>query len=285
MSDMLPEAALERLRDAGSGPFSSALGVAEALLIRQSGLEPVTQVMGSSIFKVGWQQMPWAAGGGWYGGRSSETFELEAQTEAYNEARRLSVDRLREEARLAGADGVVGVSIRRGRREGMSDLLEFVAVGTAVRSTRFTLDDEAADGPWLCNLSGQDVAKLIAHGFWPLAIVGGSTVAYVASGTAQQWRSRGFLGSMRNQEMADFSRGLSDARLLAMDRVERQAHAHHAHGVVGVSFERTQREIERDVNNTNFLDLIVEIHVIGTAIVEVRRHGAPPPIHTSLPLK
>jgi uncharacterized protein YbjQ (UPF0145 family) len=283
MSDLIPEAAVQRLRDAGSGPFSSALGVAEALLIRQAGLEPITQVMGSSIFKVGWQQMPWTAGG-WYGGRASETFELESQTAAYNDARRMAVDRLREEARLAGADGVVGVSIRRGRREGMSDLVEFIAIGTAVRSTRYVLDDEDANPPWLCNLSGQDVAKLVAHGFWPVAIVGGSTVAYVASSASQQWKSRGFMTSMRNQELTDFSRGLSDARLLAMERVERQAHEHHAHGVVGVSFTRSQREVERDVNNTSFLDLIVEIHVIGTAIVEVRRDGAPPPTYTSLPL-
>jgi uncharacterized protein YbjQ (UPF0145 family) len=274
---MIPEAARERL--ARGGAFSSSLGVAEALLIREAGLEPMVQVMGSSVFKVGWQRMPWT--GGAYG-RDGATFELEAQTAAYNDARRLAVDRLREEARLAGADAVVGVSVRRGRRDGLTDLVEFVAIGTAVRSTRYAL---AEDGqPLLCNLSGQDVAKLVAHSFWPVGIVGGSTVAYVASGQAQRWRSRGFMTSMQNQELPDFSRGLSEARLLAMDRVQRQAHELHAHGVVGVSFERSQREIERDVNNTTYQDLIVEVHVMGTAIVEVSYETTPAPPYLALPL-
>jgi uncharacterized protein YbjQ (UPF0145 family) len=277
---LIPNAAVERLTRAGTvpgEPFSSSLGIAEALLVRHHGLVPIAQVMGSSVFQIGWQQMPW--GSRWYGGRG-QTYELETQTAAYNDARATAVERLREEARLARADAVVGVSFRRATRPGLSGLIEFVAVGTAVRSTRYAL---AQDGePLLCNLSGQDVAKLIAHGFWPVGIAGGSTVAYAASGSAQQWRSQGVWSSMANQELPDFSRGVSDARHMAMQRVERDAHAAHAHGVVGVTFDRRQRTVERG-GNSNIRDLIIEIHVIGTAIVEVR-HDAPPPPSIALPL-
>jgi uncharacterized protein YbjQ (UPF0145 family) len=278
--ELIPGAARERLTRAGSvptEPFSSSLGVAEALLVRHHGLIPIAQVMGSSVFQVGWQQMP--RGPGWFGGRG-QTYELEAQTAAYNDARAKAVERLREEALLAKADAVVGVSLRRARRAGLNSLVEFVAVGTAVRSTRYDLRQDGE--PLLCNLSGQDAAKLIAHGFWPTGIVGGSTVAYAASGSAQQWRSQGFWSSMANQELPDFTRGLIEARHMAMQRVERDAHAAHAHGVVGVTFDRRQRMVERG-GNSNIRDLIIEIHVIGTAIVEVR-HDAPAPPSIALPL-
>ena len=273
--------------------FSSALGVAESLLVRGAGLQPLTQVMGSSVFKVGFQQLPWTTGvnrsGSGFGvlqgtlTRVSETYELDAQTAAYNDARDRAVDRLRSEARRAGADAVVGVTVRQTTRDAVSDLIEFVAIGTAVRSTRFALTE--ADGePLLCNLSGQDVAKLVGHGFWPVGIVGGSTVAYVTSGQGQRQRSRGFATRMRNQELPDFSRGVSDARLLAMERVERQAHRLHAHGIVGVSLHRRQREVERDMGGSSFTDLIVEMHVLGTAIVELEHDAPPPTKYLALPL-
>jgi uncharacterized protein YbjQ (UPF0145 family) len=265
-------------------PFSSTLGAAEALTVRHAGFVPLTQVMGVSYYKVGWQQMPWGGvrGGGWYGGRGDgETHELSVQTEAWNEARRLAIGRLRDEAVAAGADAVLGVHVRRSFRDWASDLVEFVATGTAVRCTTHDLGDDA---PLLCNLSGQDVAKLIAHGFWPVGIVGGSTVAYVATGYAQARRSGGLFSSMRNQELPDFSQGLYDARALAMERLERDAHALHAHGIVGVAIDRSQREYEREVNNTSYTDLVITMHVLGTAIVEAADGPPPPEKFIALPL-
>jgi uncharacterized protein YbjQ (UPF0145 family) len=283
----IPPAARERLarlRAEGGPGFSSALGAGETLAVRQAGLRPITQVMGISYYKVGWQQMPWGSnrfGGGWGGRGDGETFELESQSEAWNDARRLAIGRLREEAAEAGADAVVGVHIRRAFRDWASDLVEFVAVGTAVRSERYDL---GADGPLLCNLSGQDVAKLVAHGFWPVGIVGGSTVAYVATGSRQQWRSGGLFSGRQNQELPDFTQGVYDARALAMAHLTRDAHALHAHGVVGVQIDRSQREYEREINNTTYTDLIISMHVLGTAIVEVEGGPPPPPKYIALPL-
>ncbi|WCB92883.1 hypothetical protein DSM104299_01583 [Baekduia alba] len=275
----MPPGARQRLNRT---TFSSALGTGEALAVRQSGLVPLTQVMGVSYYKLGWQNMPWTNRGGWGSSRDGETFELENQTAAWNEARRLAVGRLRDEAVEAGADAVVGVQIRRGLRDWATDLVEFVAVGTAVRSTRV---DFGGDAPLLCSLSGQDVAKLVAHGFWPVGIVGGSTVAYVASGWQQSRRSGGLFSRMQNQELPDFSKGLYDARALAMERVTRDAHRLHAHGVVGVTIERSQREREREINNTTYIDLIISMHVLGTAIVEVADGPPEPPSkYLALPL-
>jgi uncharacterized protein YbjQ (UPF0145 family) len=117
-----------------------------------------------------------------------------------------------------------------------------------------------------------------------VGIVGGSTVAYAASGLGQQRRSTGLWSGLRNQELPDFSRGLSAARHLAMERVEREAHRQAAHGVVGVAIDRTQREVERDVNSVHYRDLIIEIHVIGTAIVEVEQSNRRPEPFIALPL-
>lgn len=262
--------------------FSSTLGIAEGLAVGHAGLRPLKQVMGVSYYKVGWQNMPWGGNRtGWFGGGGDgETFELESQTEAWNEARHLAVGRLREEAVAAGADAVVGVRLKRSFRDWASDLVEFVAVGTAVRSERYDLGPD----PLLCNLSGQDVAKLISHGFWPVGIVGGSTVAYVATGWSQQRRAGGLFSSMSNQELPDYSRGVYDARALAMERLTRTAHELHAHGVVGVDVDRSMRDYEREVNNTTYRDLIITMHILGTAIVEAQDGPPPPEKFIALPL-
>jgi uncharacterized protein YbjQ (UPF0145 family) len=263
-------------------PFTSALGTREALAVSHAGLVPLRQVMGVSYFKMGWQTMPWS--GGLFGRGAGGTTELEAQTEAWNEARRLAVGRLREEAVACGADAVVGVRIVRRLRDWATDLAEFLATGTAVRSTRV---DVGPDGPVLCSLPGQDVAKLIAHGFWPVGIAGGSTVAYVESGWDQTRRSGGLFSSSYNQELPDFSRGMYDARALAMRRVEADTRRLGADGVVGVTIDRSQRTREREVNNTTYVDLILEMHVLGTAIIETpAATAAPPPPKTMvLPLR
>ena len=227
------------------------------MLTRQAGFRPLTQVMGSCFYRTGWQSYPWGGGGLGFGGMSwgggdGETIELEQQTEAWNEARRLALGRLAEEARLADADAVVGVRLRRRHRDWAAGVIEFVVVGTAVRSERFALEER----PVLSNLSGQDFHKLVRHGFWPVGLVAGTTVAYVATGSRQQFSSTGLFTGRQNQEMPDFTRGIYDARALAMDRVSRQAHALNAHGVVGVTIERSQREMERDRGGgTNYTDL------------------------------
>jgi uncharacterized protein YbjQ (UPF0145 family) len=281
----IPLAASERLdefRRSSSRFFTSDLSVNELAVTRQTGLRPLTQVMGSCFYRAGWQTYPWRSQGmGWSPGGRGETIELEQMTSAWNEARALAIGRLKEEAGRAGADAVVGVHLRRRHHDWAAGLIEFVVVGTAVRSERYAIENP----PALSNLSGQDFSKLVRHGYWPVGLVAGTTVAYVATGTAQQFRSTGMFSRMQNQEMPDFTQGLYDARALAMDRLQRQANELRAHGVVGVTVERSQRELERDRGGgTNYTDLVIELHVLGTAIVEVQRAGEPPPTDLQLNL-
>jgi uncharacterized protein YbjQ (UPF0145 family) len=280
----IPLAASERLdeyRRQGGRFFTSDLSVSELALSRAAGFRPLTQVMGSCFYRTGWQNYPWSGLGG--PGASlgqGQTFELEQQTSAWNEARRLALARLSEEARRAGADAVVGVRLRRRHHDWAAGVIEFVVIGTAVRSERYDLGDE----PALSNLSGQDFSKLVRHGFWPVGLVAGSTVAYVASGWAQQFNRGWGSARLRNQEMPDYTQGIYDARALAVERLTRQAHALHAHGIVGVTFERSQREVERRGGNTSFTDLIIEMHLLGTAVIELERRQDPPSTHLALQL-
>lgn len=282
----LPAVARERLRNLGSF-FTSDLTTNEFLLVREGGFRALTQVMGSCFYHVGYQWLPaggmgWGMGGGMLAFGRGDTYELETETEAWNEARRLALGRLAEEARLAGADAVVGVRVERGAYDWAQGLIEFVATGTAVRSERYDLGEQ----PVLSNLSGQEFAALVRHGWWPAGLVAGTTVAYVVSGWQQQRAQFALGGSrMQNQEFADFTRGVYDARTQAMQRVTRQAHELGAHGLLGVQLQMTHREHEVDQGGgSKRTDAIVTLHVLATAVVERAGRQDDQIVYTALPL-
>ena len=277
----LPLAARERLAKLGEAPagfYSTDLTTSEFLLLREAGFRPITQVMGSCFYNVGWQYTP---GGFGYGFGSGQIFELDAPTQAWQEARRLALSRLAEEARLAGADAVVGVRIERGAYEWARGLIEFIAVGTAVSCERFEIGDEK---PVLSNLSGQDFAKLYASGYWPVGIVAGTTIIYAMTGWSQQVNA-GWMFA-QNQELPDFTHGVQAARAAAMQRVHAQAsQLGRPAGVVGMRFELETAEVERQRGgDTKVTDMIVIVHALGTAIVELENHPAPPAVTLALPL-
>ena len=283
----LPLAAQERLRQVGkrSRFFTSDLSTNEFLLIREAGFRPLTQVMGSCFYHVGWQ---WTPGGAMYGAGmaglsgAGQSWELETQTEAWNEARRLALGRLAEEARLAGADAVVGVRLTRGAYDWSRDVIEFVASGTAVASERY----ELGETPMLSNLSGQEFAALFRHGFWPAGLVAGTTVIYVMAGWQQQQAGFALGGSaFQNQEFPDFTQGVYDARSQAMLRATRQAHEAGAHGLLGVAIETSHEEREVDQGGgSKRRDLIVTLHVLATSVFELARGEPDPPVYVAVPL-
>jgi uncharacterized protein YbjQ (UPF0145 family) len=275
----IPVAATERLtklREGGSNFFTSDLTTNEFLLIRQAGFRPVTQVMGSCFYNVGWQGVPM---GGW-GYSAGGTFELEVQSEAWNEARRLAFSRLEQEAKLAGADAVLGVRITRGTYDWAQGLIEFAAVGTAVVSEGFEFGDEI----FLSSLSGQQFASLVRSGWMPIGITAGSTVSYVMGGVQTMRAMTGFNARMQNQELAELSQGVYAARRLTMRHVERQARELEAAGIVGMQIEQHQHAREIDQQGYKRLDLIVTMHMIGTAVAQIDESEEPPPTYIALRL-
>jgi uncharacterized protein YbjQ (UPF0145 family) len=300
----LPPAARARLaglrRQGGS--FTSDLSAAEFKLIRQAGFRPLAQVMGSCFYRLGDQYKPGTRRPGVYtpegleytsmssqgfeydqigrkvfqGATFGQVFELDIHTEAWQEARRRALGRLDEEARLVGADAVVGVRLRRGTYSWSRDLIEFVVVGTAVASDRFDLGDE----PVLSNLSGQEFAGLLATGWWPVGMVAETSVIYVMSGRNQGLATRRLAP---NQELGDFTHGVNYARKMVRTKMQTEAKRLEAGGIVGVRIEIGRREAEHEGRKSGRQkDLVVTAHALGTAVAELASHPAPPPLGLSL---
>ena len=114
------------------------------LLTREADFEPVSLVMGSSIYHVGWQSPG-----------LRESVELTTMTQAMYHARELAMTRMEEEADTVGADGVIGVRLLISMSDWGENLAEFMAIGTAVRSRTNAGEFRAPSGrPFTSDLSG-----------------------------------------------------------------------------------------------------------------------------------
>lgn len=256
-------------RQGKPGFFTSSLSVNEFVLGAREGVHPLGQVMGSSVYHVGWQYTPMYASG-----------ELSMLTHAHTEARRLSLGRLQQEARLLGAHGVVGVRLERKSYEWGDNLLEFTAVGTAV-----ALDHQPKpDVPFVSALSGQEWYKLHQAGYQPVGFAYGTCVYYLVASYATQWVTQGSLmgGGYGNMELTDYTQAVYQARHAAQTRLTQEAARVHADGVVGMTIEPWIRTYEVEVNNQTRRDLLVHFTAFGTAIAE--RGAEPSPIDYALPL-
>jgi uncharacterized protein YbjQ (UPF0145 family) len=255
----LPLNAQRRLRELAADQgalFTSDMSVNDFVLSHTLRLEPVCQVMGSSIYKVGWQAQGWSTG------------ELGTQSAALNDARARALGRLRQEAELAGADAVVDVTISRGAHDFVDDGIEFIAVGTAVRSP----GAQPGAAPVLTDLSLADYTKLRLSGYEPVGVVAASTVYYiVASWNTRRAQSGGWFGGRSNQELVDFTQGVYTARELALSNLTRQTRGWDAEGIVGVDIDQEIQTREAGSESNKREDLIVTFHIVGTAI---RRRGA-----------
>lgn len=263
----LPLRAQQRLGEIGKtsgGLFTSDLSVGEFALVHAIGLRPLAQVMGSSVYHVGWQQRP--GGFGLQPGGIAQ--ELTVISEAWNTARLRAFARLEQEATLVRADAVVGVRLTVGTHDWASGAVEYVAVGTAVR-----LDGaEQSERPALTDLSGQDYWKLWHAGYQPIGVVGATTVHYIVPGWATQQAQSGMYASWANQELQDFTRGVYDARETALGRMSAEAQQHDAAGVVGVSLVHHIEQREAGAGSGR-RDLVITFHVLGTAIAERTTDG------------
>jgi uncharacterized protein YbjQ (UPF0145 family) len=274
--DRLQEMAVRQGTDRDS--FTSDLSVAELVLTRECGFEPLGQVMGSSIYHVGWQYMS----GSSYWRNSGE---LAVQTEAYYNVRHLAMDRLRQEAKLLGADGVVGVRLEMQQYSWAAGLMEFAAIGTAVRETG--VPPKSGAEPFVSSLSGQDHWALRQAGMKPVGFAMGNCTYYqAASWSTQNAMRSGIFGSgWVNQELTDFTQAFYTARELAMVRMDAEARAVGASGIVGVTIEPWYEEREVGSESNRRTDLIIHFTAIGTAIAPESVPQPMPEIPLYVPLR
>ena len=256
----VPQDALRRLAELQPGKagaiFTSDLSVNEFLLVREAGFRPLGLVLGSSIYHVGLQI-----------GRWGKNQELDVLSQAMYHARELAMTRMEAEADALGADGIVGVRLDVELKEFGNDIAEFIAVGTAVKA-----DERAAHAagnadvtswrnnknqPFTSDLSGQDFWTLIRAGYAPLGMVMGSCVYHVA-----HQRLGAKVGNIgRNVEIEQFTQALYDARELAMSRMQAEAEALHAEGIVGVQLRQ---------HSHTWGSHTTEFFAIGTAVRPLR---------------
>ncbi len=252
----VPHDAMRRLAELQPGKpgsiFTSDLSVNEFLLVREAGFRPLGLVLGSSIYHVGLQIGRW--------GRNQE---LDVLSQAMYHARELAMTRMEAEADALRADGIVGVRLDVELKEFGADVAEFIAVGTAVKA------EEGAGGggvdnwrnnknqPFTSDLSGQDFWTLIRAGYAPLGMVMGTCVYHIA----HQRLGTKMANVGRNVEIEQFTQALYDARELAMSRMQAEAEALHAEGIVGVQLRQ---------HSHTWGSHTTEFFAIGTAVRPLR---------------
>lgn len=250
----LPPDALRRLEElepsatGQAGMFTSDLSVNEFLLVRQAGFRPRGLVFGSSIYHIGLQRRAW-----------TKNQELHKLSQAMYSARDLAMTRMEAEADVLQADGIVGVRLEAKFYDWGKHSAEFIAIGTAVSA-----EDEPGSWrnrsgkPFTSDLSGQDFWTLAQAGYAPVGMVMGTCVYHVAHRSLAQTT----VGTVQNAELATSTQALYEARELAMERMQAEAIALGAEGIVGVQL----------IEKSHFWGThVIEFFAIGTAVRPISR--------------
>ncbi len=270
----LPVSAKERLLimsgQSGDIPlFTSNLSVNEFLLIKEAGFEPLGLVMGSSIYSF---SLLFRYGTNY---NYNQSFERENITKARYTARELAMARMMAEAKVLKADGIIGVRLTVKDHAWGTDMAEFMAIGTAIRATGTKPYPINKDKPFTSDFSGQNFWTLLQADYFPLGLVMGNCVYYSPDSNhifsaedrseyGQRERNtysfyKRQVGSRnlkrKNFEMTRCTDTLYKAKVLALERMEADATAHRAEGVVG-----SQVDIHHLTEDT------IEYFSIGTAI-------------------
>ncbi len=257
--------------------FTSDLSVSEFLLTRRANCEPISQVMGSSIFHVG--QIPDYKG---------KTSEITIISDAHRTSRQLALSRLAQEAALVGADAVVGVHLKdrmvtmgsrgKGGDDG-GEVLEFTVVGTAVKAPWMS---HAPGKPIITDLSGQDLWVLEQDGFEPCGFLFEFCRYHV-------WHVTKGVSTQGAQELRQASDAVEQARRIASTRLLAQAAAHGAEYVIGSDVEISVKEVPCGYGGCELDDLDVDVSWFGTGVRRIpgdkpHQHQTPNLILSMMPL-
>jgi uncharacterized protein YbjQ (UPF0145 family) len=258
----------------------SDLSVTEFLTLSRMGFLPHGLVVGSAIYDAGWSNL------------SGRTCEVISLSQAMRAARAMAVRRMREQAAKLRSEGVVGVRllVEHHRWRGGHQVAKIIALGTAVAFDPSHAPPELrgaptllmADGrPFTSALSGQDFVTLLRAGYRPVSVAVGCCVYELNGYGVWPYAQAG-----KNDEIAEYTQALSDAREVAMERMTRDlfaefglpgvhAAAGHPDAPVGVVGMKVSEEAHAGMQN------IIEYTAIGTAVAHVRdgdpRKAATPP--------
>ncbi len=262
--------------------FTSDLSVSEFLLVEEAKARPISQVMGSSVYRIGTVSD--------YKGGGEQIFEIKTLSQGHREARRKALSRLFQEARLVGADAVVGMRLSermitmgshgKGGDDG-GEIIEFTAVGTAIDANWIT---HPPNVPVVTDLTGQELWALAQDGFEPCGFLFDFCryhVWHVLAGW-QQGQSQG--------EISLAQQAIELARKHVEASIEDQATKFEAEFVVGSDVKIEIKEVPCGYASCELNDLDVSVSWFGTGVRRVphfvppEHPKAPPLILSMMPL-
>lgn len=299
----LPPAAEARMAEASrSGTWGSALRVNEFAAIASAGFEPVGQVLGATVYHIGYTGGDFCTGGqaagmvggpmlklsglpgGPFGGQSSMPVSgvglidsLRPYVASLYQARRQALTRMITECSRLGGHGVVGVELDIAPFPAGG--LEFKAIGTAIRAKG---GGHPLEHPFTSDLTGQNFAKLIAAGWVPV----GLALGIAAGARHDDWyavsQTRWISG---NAEVVAYSELVGQVRRDARNELELDLIRMGAEGVVAQ--DMTLRLTERECPSAERRrDHVAEATVIGTGMVRFQpsRPRPPRPVYAAVSL-
>lgn len=261
----IPSQAARRLRELEErGAFSSDLSVADFALCHRLGLRPLSQVMGTSVYQIGYQASLWGA--------EAEMSELSTVSAAWNEARDRAFARLAQEAQSVDASAVVGVNVGSSVGDwgegGGYGALQYLVTGTAVARS----DGAHRRRPVMTELSVADYAKLIAAGIEPVGMVAWTSVFFVSLMYMRAAQPLFGGAAYQNFEYREVTECFYSARERVMAQLGAQAQALGATGIVGVRIRHTTRPEALNMGpGATRQGVIASFSAIGTAVAETGR--------------
>jgi uncharacterized protein YbjQ (UPF0145 family) len=169
-----------------------------------------------------------------------------------------------------GALGVIAVHLEAGPFGDDEDILEFRALGTAIRAPGVVSRAQ----PFASDLSGQDFTKLVGHGWMPVGLALGVAVGY----RHDDWLTRGQTKmTAGNVEVEGYTYLVRQMRTDARNELELDLVRMGADGVVVREMQTKITERKCPIVPLGH-DHVVESTIVGTAITQFASF-APPPIY------
>jgi len=292
--EQLPSAARERLAEQRAArSWGSTLSVSEFAAASRVGFKPAGQVLGAAVYNVGDagdEECPY--GLAVYRGEGSPVyrppgsgFSLPARpaptgaaaigsarplVSVLYQARRAAIARMTAECTALGALGVIGVRLEVGPFGDDEDILEFRALGTAIRAPGVISRAQ----PFASDLSGQDFTKLVAHGWMPVGLALGVAVGY----RHDDWLTRGQTRmTAGNVEVEGYTYLVRQMRTDARNELELDLVRMGAEGVVVREMQTQITERKCPIVPLGH-DHVAQATIVGTAIAQFASF-APPPIY------
>lgn len=277
----LPPAAMRRMEGVTKNHIkSSMLSVAGATGVMSNGFTPVSEVMGAIVLNTTGATMPYC---GYYStsyglgmnqvgfGRFNQVVTNGTSQSNYNMGYLPYIDiinsgwskaigRMELEARAVKADGIVGIRLQQNHLG--SGSVEFVAIGTAIRSN---VGSKHLSVPFSTHLDGVDAAKLFQNGYAPARILVEVSVGVRHDDYITMSQSSVFA---YNTEISGHTELVTSARANARRRLEAAVRSSGADGAIIDSLTLSIFENEPSENHR---DHLAEVKIVGTSIVSVQK--------------